>query len=117
MSENYGSATDAVGNLGSAFSSLGSAFENEGLNIAGIIAQAIAQVMLGLGEVIAQSASLTPFGWIAFSTMALAQAAAVVAQIHQLSGYAQGGIVHSGKSIGDLNTVRVNGGEMILNDT
>lgn len=117
MSENYGSATDAVGNLGSAFSSLGSSFENEGLNIAGIIAQAIAQVMLGLGEVIAQSASLTPFGWIAFSTMALAQAAAVVAQIHQLSGYAQGGIVHSGKSIGDLNTVRVNGGEMILNDT
>lgn len=117
ISKNYEDATDSIANLGSAFSSLGSAFESEGLNIAGIIAQAIAQVMLSLGEVMVQAATLGPFGWIAFSTMALAQVAAVVAQIHQLSGYAQGGLVHSGSSVGDYNMIRVNGGEMVLNDT
>lgn len=106
---------EMVGNVGSAFSSLGSAFESEGLNIAGIILEAVANVLAGYAAASAQAAQMGPWGWAAFSIAGLAQVAAVIAQIHSLSGYASGGIIQGSSTIGDYNLARVNSGEMILN--
>ena len=83
----------------------------------GIIAQAIAQVLQGAGTAIAESGSMGPFGWIGLAGTIMGIAASLISQIHSLSGYASGGIVHSGKSIGDKNLIRVNGSEMVMNDT
>ena len=58
---------------------------------------------------------MTPFGWLAFSLTAMAQVAAMIAQIHSLSGYSNGGMLNNGINVGDKNIIRVNGNEMILN--
>jgi hypothetical protein len=47
LSKNLTESSEAVGNFGSAFSSLSSTFESPELNIMGIIAQAIANVLSG----------------------------------------------------------------------
>jgi len=39
----------------------------------------------------------------------------MIAQVHSLSGYAEGGIIQGKTTIGDRNLARVNAGEMILN--
>ena len=39
----------------------------------------------------------------------------MIAQVHSLSGYAEGGIIQGKTTIGDHNLARVNAGEMILN--
>lgn len=111
---------DALGSsfmdFGTALGSIGSAFELPELNIAGVIAQGISQMVLGAGEAIAQASALGPIGWIAASLAIASTLAAIVAQVHQLSSFASGGLVH-GSISGDQNIVRVNGNEMILNDT
>lgn len=115
LSKSFGDAGDKIGEMGSAFSSLGSSFDSPELNIAGTIAQGIASIIQGAGSAIAQAGTLTPFGWLAFSLTAMAQVAAMIAQIHSLSGYASGGVLGNGVNVGDKNIIRVNGNEMILN--
>ena len=44
----------------------------------------------------------------------IATVASVIAQIHSLSGYAQGGIVSGGSYVGDSQIIRVNSGEAVL---
>ena len=110
-------SADAVSNFGSAFSNLGSTMESPELNIMGLIASAIANVLQGAGKAIAEAADLGPWAWIGFGGTIMAEAATLISQIHSLSGYAQGGIVHSGKSVSDKNLVRLNGGEIVMNDT
>jgi len=90
-------------------------FDSPELNVAGTIAQAIAQIALGAGQAIAQSAELGPWGWVAFGITAMAQLAAMISQLHSITGYASGGIVSGGRSVGDKNLVRINSGEMVLN--
>lgn len=111
-------AASAVGSLGDSFSSLGSAFESPELNVAGTIAQAIAQIALGASTAIAQFAETgNPFVWVAMSLATMAQLAAMVSQLHSITGYASGGIVSGGKTVGDKNLVRLNSGELVLNQT
>lgn len=112
--QKWGTVADMVNSAGSAFSSLGSAFESPELNIAGIIAQAIASVIQGYSTASAQAGTLGPFAWAAFALSGLAQIAAVISQIHSLSGYAQGGIVGGGSYVGDSQIIRVNSGEAVL---
>ena len=106
---------DALNSFGSALSTLGDTFDIEGLNIAGTIASAIANIIKGYSEASAQSATLGPWAWAAFSLAGLAQVTSVIAQIHSLSGYANGGIVGGNSFSGDRVMARVNSGEMILN--
>lgn len=114
--KNYTNAADAVDKLGQSFSSLGGAFEAPELEIAGTIAQAIAQIALGAGAAIAQAGEMGgPLGWIAFGATIMAQLAAMIAQIHSITGYASGGIVGGGKYVGDKQLARLNSGEMVLN--
>lgn len=106
---------DSINSLASAFSTLGNEFDIPGLKIAGIIGEAIANIIKGYSEASAQSASLGPWAWAAFSVAGLAQVAGVIAQIHSLSGYASGGIIGGNSYTGDKVLARVNSGEMILN--
>ena len=117
MSQAYDGLSSTVGSLGNAFSSLGNSFdESPELNIAGVVAQAIASIISSY-SMAANSPAVTStgWGWIAFAIAGLAQVAGVIAQIHQLSGYQQGGIVGGGSYVGDKQLIRANSGEMLLN--
>lgn len=107
--------SDAAANTGEIFKSLGQISEDETLNAAGIIAEAIANIIGGYAQASAQSAKLGPWAWAAFSLAGLAQVASVIAQIHNLSGYAEGGIIGGGSTHGDTILGRLNAGEMVLN--
>ena len=115
LSGGFSKAGDAVGAFGDIMSNLGSSFESPELNVAGTIAQAIAQIALGAGQAIAQAGELGPWAWVAFGITAMAQLAAMISQLHSITGYASGGIVSGGRSVGDKNLVRINSGEMVLN--
>ncbi len=109
---------DIIGSVGQAFSSLGQATENKDLQTAGIIAQAIANVIAGYATASAQAGgTLGPWGWAAFSIAGLAQVAATVAQIKQMNSgaYAEGGVIGGHSYYGDKLMARVNSGEAILN--
>lgn len=105
---------DSFAALGSIASSVGQMTDDKAINAAATIAQAIANYILGWTEATAKAAKLGPIGWAAFGLSSLAQVAAVVAQIHSLSGYASGGIISGGSSYGDQILARVNAGEMVL---
>jgi hypothetical protein len=107
--------SSVVGDLGASFSSLGQSLELPELDVLGIIAQAIANVIAGYAAASEQAATLGPWAWIGFSVAGLAQVASVIAQIHSLSGYANGGIIGGNSYSGDNLLARVNSGEMILN--
>ena len=112
--QKWGKVSEMVNSAGSAFSSLGGAFEIPALNVASIIASAIASVIQGYSTASAQAGTLGPWAWAAFALSGLAQVASVIAQIHSLSGYAQGGIVGGGSYVGDSQIIRVNSGEAVL---
>ena len=112
--KNWDAAAEAVGNFGDALSSLGSATESPELNVAGIIAQAIAE--LSLNGMKSLAACTTPWEYIAAAAGIIATIAATAAQIHSAVGsYASGGLVPGNSYSGDRLTARVNSGEMILN--
>lgn len=112
--KNVGSTVNAVGG---AFSSLGQSFELPELDVLGIIAQAVANIMLSYAQAAASPAvTSTGWGWIAFAAAGLAEALSAAASIKSAtSGFASGGIIGGATTIGDYNLARVNKGEMILN--
>lgn len=114
--DTYEKIADAAQNTASILSDLGQASDDTTLQTAGIIASAIANIILGYGTASAAAGgTLTPFGWAAFSLAGLAQIASVISQIHSLSGYAEGGIVTGGSTTGDNILARLNAGEMVIN--
>ena len=104
-----------INSMSSAFKTLGDSFDIPALSAAGIIGEAIANIIKGYATASAQSATLGPWAWVAFTAAGLAQVASVISQIHSLSGFANGGIIGGNTTIGDHNLARVNAGEMILN--
>lgn len=108
---------DTIHNLAGAFGALGDATGIKGFNVAGIIAEAVANIVKGYATASAESATAGPWAWAAFSAAGLAQVISVISQIHSLSGYATGGIVGGTSYTGDRVLARVNSGEMILNPT
>lgn len=108
--------SDAAQNAGNMISSMASVSDDKGTKTAAIIAEAIANIVAGYASASAQAGgTLGPWGWAAFSLAGLAQVAAMISQIHSLSGYAEGGIISGGSTHGDNILARVNAGEMILN--
>ena len=85
------------------------------LNIAGTIAQAIANIWMSYSQAMAQAASLGPWAWIGFGAAALGQVIGIISAMKS-NKYAQGGIVTGNSTVGDKLYARLNGGEMILND-
>ena len=81
---------------------------------AGLVLQAIGQIILGFAQASAQDSKLGVIGWVA----AIAAGTAVmISTISQLQSFSQGGIFQGSKAVGDHNLARVNSGEMILTKT
>ena len=85
------------------------------MTVAGIVAEAVANMFAGMARASAQAWQLGPWGWAAFSAAALAQTLAMVAQIKSAAAFAEGGIVGGSSYSGDRINARLNSGEMILN--
>ena len=70
----YEKMTDTVGSMGDAFSALGEITDDETFNVAGIIAKTVANIALGLSNVMSDplTAKLGPWAYIAFGAAALA---------------------------------------------
>ena len=81
---------------------------------AGLVLQAIGQIILGFAQASAQDSKLGVIGWIAAIT---AGTAVMISTISQLQSFSQGGIFQGSKTVGDHNLARVNSGEMILTNT
>ena len=106
---------DSLYNLGSIMQSLGGMFDDTVLDASGIIAQAVANYILGWTEATKQASLLGPIGWAAFGLSTAAQMFAVVAQIKSAGAFANGGVVGGSSYAGDNLYARVNSGEAILN--
>lgn len=108
-------ATAAVQQMGQSLSSLGSAIGVPEINVAGMMAQAIATMIAGYADASKMAGKLGPWAWVAFAATGLAQLAAMISSVKSMGAYATGGIVPGSSRSGDRLTVRVNSGEMILN--
>ncbi len=115
-------ASQAIGSVGSALAGL----EDPAANVLGLIAQAIANVVAGLGAAIAQKGKdIDPWSWIAFSAAAASTMIATVAAIKSVTAeyHAGGELVGKGsrfstmmRPIGsDTIPAMLSPGELILN--
>ena len=107
-------ACSAASAMGSSLSSLGNAIGVPELNVAGVLAQAVAVMTEGFATATAQAATLGPWAWIGFAATGIAQLAAMISAMKNLNGFASGGVVGGGSTFGDRKFARVNSGEMIL---
>ena len=80
---------------------------------AGAMLAAIGQIMLGFANASVLAAALGPFGWIAWIGTGLA---AMTTAISTIQSFNDGGIVNGSTTTGDNTLVRVNSGEMVLNN-
>lgn len=93
LQENLSRIADVARNAGSAFSSMGQAMESKELNIAGIIAGAIANIIAAFASASAQESKGGIWAWIAASVSGLATTLAMISQIKNVTAFASGGIV------------------------
>lgn len=120
--ENLGQAAQSVGSV---FNALGDVTNDSFLSMVGTVSGAVANILPQIGKLIpafqAQSiaagtanAAAVPFpaNLIAIGSII----ASIIGVFASLPKFADGGIVQ-GKTFGDYNLARVNGGEMILNTT
>lgn len=104
-----------------AFSALGNAIggsAGKAIDIAGVMAGAIATMIQAYATAIAGAAKLGPWAWIAFGLTGLAQLAGMIATVKQLGSYDTGGIVAGNGSFyahNDGIILRAHQGEMMLN--
>lgn len=80
---------------------------------AGAMLAAIGQIMLGFANASVLAAALGPFAWIAWLGTGLA---AMTTAISTIQSFNDGGIVNGSTTTGDNTLVRVNRGEMVLNN-
>lgn len=80
---------------------------------AGAVLAAIGQIALGFANASVLAASLGPFAWIAWLGTGLAAMATAISTIQSFN---DGGIVNGSTTTGDNTLVRVNRGEMVLNN-
>ena len=122
MAEVWSYASSAISSVGSALAGL----EDPAVNILGIVAQAIANVVAGLGSAIAQKGKdINAWSWIAFAASATATMIATVAAIKSVTAeyHAGGDFVGKGsrfntmmRPVGtDTIPAMLSPGELILN--
>lgn len=105
----------------SAFSALGNAIggsAGKAIDVAGVMAGAIATMIEAYATAIAGAAKLGPWAWVAFGLTGLAQLAGMIATVKQLGSYDTGGIVAGNGSFyahNDGIILRAHQGEMMLN--
>ncbi len=110
----FGAASGAVGALGSALAGI----EDPGARAAGLVLQSLASIALGFASAAASPlVTGTGWGWLAFVGAGLAAVATTISTIHQLTGFAQGGIVEGNSYSGDniyAGNGMINAGELVL---
>lgn len=110
-----GLAANAAGALGGALAGM----EDPGVRAAGIVLQSIASIAMGFAQAAASPlVTGTGWGWLAFVAAGVAAMATTISTIHQLTGYAEGGIVGGNQYSGDNiygGGAMVNSGELVLN--
>ncbi|MDE6423625.1 MAG: hypothetical protein K2K95_09460, partial [Muribaculaceae bacterium] len=94
LKQTLGGVSEVARSAGDAFRGMGQAFEMPVLDVMGIIAGAIATIVQGYATASAESASLGPFGWAAFSLTGLAQLMTMISQIKSATAFADGGVVY-----------------------
>lgn len=106
-------AASAIGEVGGALQQI----EDPTAKVAGIIAQAVANIALSFAEAAASPAVTgTGWGWLGFAAAGIATMISTIASIKSVTGgFAQGGIVPGSSYSGDNLTANVNSGELILN--
>jgi len=111
----FGLAANAAGALGGALAGM----EDPGVRAAGIVLQSIASIAMGFAEAAASPlVTGTGWGWLAFVAAGVAAMATTISTIHQLTGFAEGGIVGGNSYSGDNiygGGAMVNSGELVLN--
>lgn len=120
LTEGLGAVGNIMGNIGSMTNDATGAMLSWGAGVVSAVGTAIPAIQklvqaktteAGVNAV--ASAAETPLvGWL----LAGAAVASVLAAIASLPKFADGGIVKSSLTTGDRNVIRVNGGEMILNN-
>lgn len=121
----YEGLGQAAGSVGSVFSALGDVTDDSFLKMMGSISGAVANILPQIGKLVGAnqaaaissgtaSAAALPFpaNLVSIGTVI----ASIISIFSSLPNFANGGIIQ-GKSFGDYNLARVNGGEMILNTT
>jgi hypothetical protein len=110
----FGLAANAVSSLGAAFAGM----EDPGVRAAGLVLQSIASIALGFAQAAASPlVTGTGWGWLAFLAAGAAAMATTISTVHQLTGYAEGGIVGGNSFSGDniyAGNAMVNSGELVL---
>ena len=110
---------NSVGNAISAtselFSALGDVAGEEDLQVAGIVAKAVATVALSFAQALTTAKSWVD--WLAFGVTGLTTMLTMISSIKQATAgsFAEGGIVGGSSYSGDRLLARVNSQEMILN--
>lgn len=106
-----GMASQAVSSLGSALAGM----EDPGVRAAGLVLQSIASIALGFAQAAASPlVTGTGWGWLAFLAAGAAAMATTISTVHQLTGYAEGGIVDGSSYSGDNIPIMANAGEVVL---
>lgn len=114
MNGSWQAAARAVSQVGSAMQSI----DDPAAKVAGIIASAIANVALGVGELLSRPENVAQsWGWIALAGTATATMISTIAAIKSATAgsYASGGMIPGNSYSGDNLTANVNAGEVILN--
>ena len=123
--EKFDDLGKAANSVGSVFSALGDATDDSFLSMVGTIASAVGQILPQIGTLIpafqaqAVAAGTANAAAVPFPANLIAIASiitSIISVFSSLPKFADGGIIQ-GKSFGDYNLARVNGGEMILNST
>ena len=111
-------AMSLAGQAVSSFSAALAGMEDPGVRAAGLVLQSIASIALSFAEAAASPAvTSTGWGWLAFLAAGAAAMATTISTVHQLTGYAQGGIVKGNSYSGDniyAGEAMVNAGELVL---
>ena len=104
-------AASAVGSVGSALQSI----EDPGAKVAGIIAQAVANIAATFAASL--KGTFTPWDWIAAAAAGTATMVSTIIAIKSATAgsYANGGVIGGSSYSGDQQVAMVNAGEVILN--
>ena len=112
--KSFQGAASAVSAMGNALGSI----KDPGVQIMGMIGQAIASIALGFAQASAKEGKGGIWYWIAATAAGLATMVATISSIHSATGYAQGGIVqgnsYSGDNLYGGPDAMVNAGELVL---
>jgi hypothetical protein len=114
-------AMSLAGQAVGAFSSALSSMEDPGAKAAGIVMQSLAGIALGFAQAAsAKDTTASGWAWLGWVAAGLAAMATSISMVHQLTGYAQGGIVEGNSYSGDNmmfggdGLYGLNAGELVL---